>query len=88
MTIKDLQSALQEALVRAYNDNGKFEYWVERDGKAVTPAYSAQGINQWDYTEEELENMDWWLCAGEVIENLGIEADERPIYIVKQAPKS
>lgn len=82
------QEALQEALWTAYNDHsGKFEFWVvASNGEAVTPSYSAQSLAK-SFSDEELENMDWWLLAGEILESLYIEENENERYSVTKAAK-
>jgi len=63
------------------NDGVQFDIVNTETGETLL-GYNSTQVEQWDYAEEEWEEIDFHLLAEEVLENLGIEYDEKEIYEV------
>ena len=76
--MKTRQEVLAEVLEKAYNLMSVGNNNIELRAKDPTTekifySISLQQMAQWDYSEEEWKDMDFYLLAEEVMENLGIK---------------
>ena len=58
------------ALMLARNNN--LDVDAKDENGEIFYSTTLQQMSQWEYTKEDWSNMDFWLLAGEIMENLGI----------------
>ena len=72
---KTRQEVLAEVLEKAYNlmavGNNNIEIEVkDPETEEIFYSVSIQQLANWDYSKEEWEQMDFYILAGEILENI------------------
>lgn len=84
----NLMQAVATAIELAANNehspnNDGVEYSVvDTETGRIVLSYTNRAVSQWDYSDEDWENMDFEILALEILEGIGVEADESEIYKV------